>query len=684
MNAIANLVYDANDGSGAPASQKVVYVVATTLSTTVPTRTGYTFKGWSESKNGSVKYAAGASFTSTMTNPGDTKTLYAVWEGNTVNYTINHYKQNLDGSYPSSPSASSTKSGKVGDMTTASANTYEGFTANSFSQVSIGVSGATVNIYYTRNSYSYTIYHKDKEKGITISDATTGNALYGASLNISDFVEKTIENYSYDSSSTDTLTISGPNNTATIYYLRKTANYTVNYYLQNIDDNNYTLYSSEEKTGYVGDTATWSEKTIAGAYLREKPENTSIAENGSTVINVYYNRNVYTVSYSYTGSIPTDAPILPAESSYRYGKKVSVASAPTMTGYKFSGWSQVGTITITDKITITGSWIPENDAFYKVNYCKKGTTGESCESETVENLEYGKSYTVTAKKIPGYNVDGSSSKAVTAGYSNNEISFYYNPSSDTKYYVYYYKQGLDGGFSDDPVKVEKTGTTDTPASYVELTGKDSVGFTFRKDMLEYNYENINGDSENDPTIIKVYYERNKYTFTWEVTKSDDSSYLDTGYKEYYYGQTIDEKSKPTMDGYTFYGWEITPTLDKIPGTMPAYNISISGELVRDLRNLVIKKDWPNGESGQAIFLVEGDGLSIEVVVDGNTPAIVKDLPLGEEYTITEIEWPSNYKPADPIKKVIDNGDNTVLVSSEFKDFNWFSSKSLKRNVFGKR
>ena len=74
--------YNANGGSGAPGSQTKYYGKTLKLSTTKPTRTGYTFKGWSKSSTGSVAFAAGASYT---TNASDT--LYAVWEANT--YTVN-------------------------------------------------------------------------------------------------------------------------------------------------------------------------------------------------------------------------------------------------------------------------------------------------------------------------------------------------------------------------------------------------------------------------------------------------------------------------------------------------------------------------------------------------------------------------------------------------------------------
>lgn len=75
--------YNANGGSGAPSNQTKYYGKTLTLSSTKPTRTGYTFKGWATSSNGSVAYAAGASYTANASI-----TLYAVWQANT--YTVKY------------------------------------------------------------------------------------------------------------------------------------------------------------------------------------------------------------------------------------------------------------------------------------------------------------------------------------------------------------------------------------------------------------------------------------------------------------------------------------------------------------------------------------------------------------------------------------------------------------------
>ena len=78
------LNYDANGGTGAPASQ--TYKATSeyekshtfTISSQAPTRDGYTFAGWADKENAAAaKYFGGERITLTKDNP--TKTIYAVW-----------------------------------------------------------------------------------------------------------------------------------------------------------------------------------------------------------------------------------------------------------------------------------------------------------------------------------------------------------------------------------------------------------------------------------------------------------------------------------------------------------------------------------------------------------------------------------------------------------------------------
>lgn len=87
--------YNANGGSGAPSSQTKWKDQTLTLSSTKPTRTGYTFQGWGTSSSATtVSYKAGASYSSNAAI-----TLYAVWKANT--YTVS-YNANGGSGAPSS------------------------------------------------------------------------------------------------------------------------------------------------------------------------------------------------------------------------------------------------------------------------------------------------------------------------------------------------------------------------------------------------------------------------------------------------------------------------------------------------------------------------------------------------------------------------------------------------------
>ena len=77
--------YDANGGSGAPSSQTKYYGTDIVLSSTTPTRSGYTFKGWAISSSAtSASYKPGSTFSSNANT-----TLYAVWESNATTLSVN-------------------------------------------------------------------------------------------------------------------------------------------------------------------------------------------------------------------------------------------------------------------------------------------------------------------------------------------------------------------------------------------------------------------------------------------------------------------------------------------------------------------------------------------------------------------------------------------------------------------
>lgn len=122
-------------------------------------------------------------------------------------------------------------------------------------------------------------------------------------------------------------------------------------------------------------------------------ENSYYAANKETTFTAggeVYNFNVpgvkgtapkYNVTYEYAGTVPTGAPELPDEASYKAGATVKVAAAPTLAGYTFSGWttsdaavSSDGSFTMPSKdVKLTGSWTLRSDLSYTVHYYWNGT-----------------------------------------------------------------------------------------------------------------------------------------------------------------------------------------------------------------------------------------------------------------------------------------------------------------------
>ena len=80
------LHYDANGGSGAPPSESKIsseYQASFLISDKIPTRDGYTFKGWADSPYEKPKYLRADGYywyCNVVNGPTNSKTIYAIWE----------------------------------------------------------------------------------------------------------------------------------------------------------------------------------------------------------------------------------------------------------------------------------------------------------------------------------------------------------------------------------------------------------------------------------------------------------------------------------------------------------------------------------------------------------------------------------------------------------------------------
>lgn len=122
-----------------------------------PTRPGYDFKGW---KIGNAVLTAGAAYTVDE----DDMVFTAQWEARTdTPYTVEHYLENLDGNY--ALDTTEHLKGTTDTTVTAAAKSYDNFTYDSTVPGTVasgniaGDGSLVLKLFYTRNTYDYTVRH---------------------------------------------------------------------------------------------------------------------------------------------------------------------------------------------------------------------------------------------------------------------------------------------------------------------------------------------------------------------------------------------------------------------------------------------------------------------------------------------------------------------------------------------
>jgi uncharacterized repeat protein (TIGR02543 family) len=134
--------------------------------------------------------------------------------------------------------------------------------------------------------------------------------------------------------------------------------YKVEYYLQNLENDNYTLYVTEAQTGTTGTTANAAAKTYTGFTYNSSAKGTVssgiIAAEGSLVLKQFYSRNSYILTFK---------PANGGNDIIKTLKYGSVISAPSVvkTGYTFKSWNNSVAETMpAANTTYTAQWIVKN------------------------------------------------------------------------------------------------------------------------------------------------------------------------------------------------------------------------------------------------------------------------------------------------------------------------------------
>jgi len=161
--------YDANGGSEAPSEQTYTYSDSGTinLSTTIPTRAGYTFLGWSLSPSAtSASYSAGQAWNRSNAS---NYTLYAIWRVNTYKIT---YNANGGSGAPGQQSYTYASSGTINLSTTIPTRAGYTFLGWSLSPGATSASYSAGQAWNRNNALNYTLYAVWKVSTTTVNAPT--------------------------------------------------------------------------------------------------------------------------------------------------------------------------------------------------------------------------------------------------------------------------------------------------------------------------------------------------------------------------------------------------------------------------------------------------------------------------------------------------------------------------------
>ena len=122
--------------------------------------------------------------------------------------------------------------------------------------------------------------------------------------------------------------------TLTVTYVPALVNVTVNHFWQNAENDYYTLHEPESHQALTGSQVGGNlAKEYDGFYALPYDQTLTVAADGSTQVDIYYDRNYYLMTFDLGGGYGVE-PVYA-----RYGAAIGEVGTPIRPGYTFLGWT---------------------------------------------------------------------------------------------------------------------------------------------------------------------------------------------------------------------------------------------------------------------------------------------------------------------------------------------------------
>ena len=362
--------------------------------------------------------------------------------------------------------------------------------------------------------------------------------------------------FTFDSSLTENLTLTAH------WTEKKDVQYTVIHWLENADNDEYSIKKSESKIGTAGNPTAATAKSYDG-FTAQAITQKVIAGDGSTIVNVYYKRNVYTVKfYSYSRLFSSSEEYTNLRITAKYGANIS-DKWPTYNGS--STWNtkdnrddgpyqaNINTMPLNGaKFYGPLNKDGKNPAYYYTEVIS-GTSNHKEQSRyyILDHTDYWPSrYTVTKEDrydIAGFTFD----HGTRIGDSLNNAKFYYTRNS---YNIIFINGGNTEKTESKKYQQDISTVSYTPTAPAGKEGYEFAGW-FDNELCEGRVYDFTGKTM-PANNITLYAKWEAPTFTVTVYDADKETILKT-FENVSLRRTINKDDMPTVtlaDGDTFLGW----------------------------------------------------------------------------------------------------------------------------------
>lgn len=140
-----------------------------------------------------------------------------------------------------------------------------------------------------------------------------------------------------------------------VFYEAGTATYTVKHYYQNLENDDY---GEPEIVQLIGDIDAYTEAVASSrqGFICRGVQQSIVAADGTTVVEMYYDRLYYTVIFDTNGGINGPKPIYA-----KYGTHYDLPDTSRMTreNYTFAGWHVQPSCIVETDVTYIANWLPD-------------------------------------------------------------------------------------------------------------------------------------------------------------------------------------------------------------------------------------------------------------------------------------------------------------------------------------